>query len=246
MTLAGAPDWQSQIAATSTLLAKASRNSNAVFVLDITAGLLPQHMGIIVSIVYKAGNAAPSVDWQVQDTTLGIALLLDSAQSSTYPTMQVLPFPGQYVIQNPGDSIGVQFSPNGAGAFVGDVYVYGVTVPPITIPQPITPEHGVLLSSGIINMPAASNGNILSQSQPGFVNRVKHLCANHVAAAAAVSRVSWSDQFSAVPHLETLDLAVANFVWNNIVDFDNVVGINYNNGSSQAHRCMVSYYAVPQ
>lgn len=246
MTLPGALDWQNQYAETAFLLGSTSRNSNAAFTVDITATLAPQHMGIVVALVPKAGNACASVDWQVFDSTLGIGLLLDTAQSMTQPTMQALAFPGQYVVLNPANTIIVQFLPNGVGNLVADVYVYGVTTMPITLPQTHLPDRSVLLNSGIINVPAGTTGNVLSQAQPGFINRVKMMSANHVAAAAAVARVSWVDQFSANPHIETLDTAVANFVWNNLVDFDNTVGLSYVNGSSVAHRCMVAFEQVPQ
>lgn len=246
MTLVGNPDWQQQIAATSTLLASTSRNSAAVFTLRIDQALLPQHMAIAVAIVFKGGNTSAAVDWQLIDNTLGTALLLDTAQASTQPNMQVMPFPGAYVLVNPASQLVIQFSPDGVGTLIADVYVYASTYVPLVIPQARLADHSVLLSSGIINMPASSNGNVLSQALPGMMNRVRHLCANHVTAATGVTRVSWSDQFSTVPHLETFDLGTANFVWDNIVQWDNVVGVNFNNGTTQAVRTMVSYEQVPQ
>lgn len=246
MTLVGAPDWQQQIAATSTVLGSKSVNSAAVQTIRIDQTLLPQHVAIAVAIIWKPGNACKTVDWQLIDSTLGVGLLLDSAQSNQQPNMQVQPFPGQYVIVNPANQLIVQFAPDGTGVLVADLYVYAMGTLPMVIPQQRLANGSTLLTSGIVNMPAATNGNVLGQSVPGFYNKVRLLSANHVTAAAAVARVSWSDQFTTVPQLETLDLAVANFVWNNVVEWDNVLGVNYNNGSSQTHRVMLSYQQLPQ
>lgn len=246
MTLPGALDWQGQIADTAALLGSTTRNSAAVFTIDITATLSPQHMGIVVAIIPKGGNACPSVDWQVIDNTLGVGLLLDTAQSMTQSAMQVVAFPGQYVALNPANQILVQFAPNGFGALVADVYVYGVTNLPLIIPTPKLDSHSVLMNTGPVNIPAGTSGNVLTQSQPGMLNRVKGLSINHIVAAAAAARISWSDQFSANPHYEIIDPAVANFVWILVVEFDNVIGLNVNNGTSQPVRCMVAFEQVPQ
>lgn len=246
MTMPDIADWQLPVAPTTNLLASTSRNSNAVFTLDITSTLLPQSTAIAVAIIFKAGNAATSVDWQVIDNTLGLGLVLDTAQLATQPGMQVQPFPGAYTQLNPGNDLVVQFEPNGFGNLVADVYVYGVTSFPLIIPQTRLWNRSVLLDSGAVVIPAGTTGNVLTQATPGFVNRVKLLCANHVTAAAAAARVQWVDQFSAVPHLETIDPAVANFVWNNVVDFDNVIGLSFVNGTSQPYRAMVAYEQVPQ
>lgn len=246
MTLPGALDWQEQIAETAFLLASQSVNTGAVVNLDITATLLPQHMAIAIAIVWHPANACRTVDWQLFDRTLGTALLLDSAQSEQQPNMQVMPFPGAYASENPANTLQVQFVPDGSGNLVADLYVYGLTSMPLMIPQTRLADRSVLLDSGPVNIPAGTTGNVLAQATPGFVNRVKLLAANHTLAAAAVARVSWIDQFGLVPHFETLDTAVANFVWNNIVDFDNVVGLSYVNGSTQPHRVMVAYEQIPQ
>lgn len=248
MTLVGAPDWQQQIAATSTLLASTSRNSNAVFNLPIQAALLPQHLGIVVAVVFKAGNASTSVDWQLIDATLGIGLLLDTVQLNTQTNVQVMTFPGAYAVANPSNTLNVQFTPSGPGNLVADVYVYGVTHLPLSIPQPRQADTGLIVNSGPITVPAASTGNVLGQATGGFVHEIIALSGNHATAAAAVTRVQWIDQFGTNPHFETFDTATANQVWNVVpgIPFRNSIGLSFVNGSSQPWRVFVTYRDVPQ
>ena len=246
MTLPGALDWQEQIAETAFLLGSTVRNSGAVFSIDITATLSPQHMAIAVAIVFHTTNACATVDWQLMDTTLGTALLLDTAQAENQPNMQVMPFPGAYALQNPGNTITVQFLPDGSGTLVADVYVYGLTSVPLMIPQTRLADRSVLMNQGPITVPAGTTGNVLTQATPGFIRRVKMLSVNHITAAAAAARIAWVDQFSANPHLETIDPAVANFTWVNVVDFDNVIGLSVVNGTSQPVRCSAAFELIPQ
>lgn len=247
MTLVGAPDWQQQIAATSTLLGSTTRNSAAAFSVRIDTALLPQHVGIVVSIIFKAGNACQTVDWQIFDATLGIGLALDTAQVQNQAGMQVVAFPGQYVIQNPANTVNVNFAPDGTGVLVADVYVYAVSQLPLSIPQPRQPDTNFATTFAPLTVPAASTGNVVPQATPGFCWEVLALNANHVTAAAAVARVSWANQFSTNPLFETFDTAVANFVWNVVPTvFRNVVGLSFINGTSQPIRVMATVRQVPQ
>jgi hypothetical protein len=239
-------DWQLPVAPTINLIGFTTRNNAAAFSIPIAATLLSQSTAVAVAIVFKPGTAVIQVGWFLQDVTLNAAITLNTVYNSSNPGLQVRPFPGFYIIENPGHDLEVEFTPIGGANLVADVYVYGVASLPILVPQIGLNGATEALAQAVVNVAAATTTTIVADPPAGMLNRYLLLGVNHITAAAAAARVSWLNGIGGNPFLTTIDPAVANFVWNNIVQLDSTHGIQLANGTSQPVQALVTFQTLPQ
>ena len=124
MTMPDISDWQTPIAPTSKLIGVLFNTNFLAGSIRIDGTLLPQATGVAISIVFKPGNASSGVAWFVQDNTLARALTLNTVYDAGNPGMQVRPFAGAYVLENPGNDLEVQLATINAGVIVAQIQCY--------------------------------------------------------------------------------------------------------------------------
>ena len=243
MSLPDIADFQAPVAPTANLLGFTHRTNAAPFAIEIDAVLLKQSTAIAVLIVFFGTTACTQVAWFLQDITINAAIGLNAVFTSFNPGMQVRPFPGDYVYENVGHNLSVEFSPIGGGNLVADVYVYGLSNPPVVLSQTGLNGFTDIQNVSAVTVPAATTSTILAAPPSGMMNRIVSVWANHVTAAAAVARVGFVGGigFAGAFLLEVFDTAVANFQLDRQVQWDTTVALQYNNGSSQPHLVGCAY-----
>lgn len=240
MTLAGAPDWQQQNAPTFTLLGTIAFNGGAQQTVDVTAALLPHHTGVWLYWVQGAGTLDPFINVAVGvaagDTTLVDFTTLFSGQEVQAP------LPGSFPVDT-GQSVIVSAKPRDtAGTPVkGTVFVFGVTQLPVANYQARFHDIGVMDGTGAVTVNAGATTTVLPAATTGTYNRVKMLGYNHVAAGAAVARMTWINGNSGLAFAQAIDPAVANTDRQWSVDFAVRGAIALTNGLSVAVLAEIAY-----
>lgn len=243
MTLPDIADFQAPVAPTANLLGFVHRNSTQPFAIEIDSTLLKQSTAVAVLIVFLGGTSVTQVAWFLQDVTANAAIGLNAVFTSFNPGMQVRPFPGDYVYENTGHNLSVEFAPIGGGTLIADVYVYGLSNPPVVLAQ--TGFNGLTDIQNIapVTVAAATTTTVLAAPPSGMFNRIISVWVNHVTAAAAVARCGFQGGigFGTGFLLEFFDTATAAFQIDRQVVWDTTIALSYNNGSSQPHLVGVAY-----
>lgn len=210
---------------------------------DITPMILPYHMGLLLTWVSEAG----SNDFFINATVHGTVGPVDFLGQSTINSggSVVVAIPGQYPVATGGlIQIILQPRPSAFTPVVGQLFVYALTAPPLINVEQRWLTIGVL--NGVVATIAASSTAALVPAAPaGYYNRVKSLSYNHIAAGAAVSRVSFIDNGSGQALDTFVDLAAANQRQGQSYDLLNVNGILLNNGASVAVQGVAAYELWP-
>lgn len=243
MSMPDISDFQLPNAPTANLLGFTHRNSTQPFAIEIDTALLKQSTAIAVLIVFNGGTSVTQVAWTIQDVTLSAGISLEATFTSFNPGMQVRPFPGDYVYENAGHNVSVEFSPLGGGTLIADVYVYGLATPPVFVPQVGLNGFTDIQNIAPVTVAAATTTTVVAAPPTGMFNRIVTVWANHVTAAAAVARCGFQGGIGSGTGLllEFFDLAVANFQIDRQVVWDTTVALSYVNGSSQPHLVGVGF-----
>lgn len=243
MTIPDITDFQLPIAPTANLLGFTHRNSTQPFGIEIDTALLKQSTAIAVLIVFNGATSVIQVAWTIQDVTLSAGISLEATFTNFNPGMQVRPFPGDYVYENIGHNITVEFSPLGGGTLIADVYVYGLATPPVVIPQVGLNGFTDIQNIAPVTVLAGTTQTVVPAPPSGLFNRIVTVWANHTTAAAAVARVGFLGGIGSGTGmlLELFDTATASFQFDRQVQWDTTVALQYVNGSSQNHLVGVGF-----
>lgn len=127
MTLAGAPDWQTQQASAITPVGTLAVNTSTSQSLDVTAGILPYHAALQIYWIASLASVGEAVQVGV-NATLNSASFLPSTLIGD-GDMTICSVPGRYVTDNAGNTLTVTAAVPSGGAkpLQGTLLVFAIS-----------------------------------------------------------------------------------------------------------------------
>lgn len=173
MTGVGFPDGTLRQASSVDFLGAQAINTNGTQNIDITALILPSHVGLlfvwVASLAYLGGGVVVSVDASLNSVRLVPATLIGDGGETTEP------FPGIYITDNAGNTCTLNVSlPAGTpGPALGNLLVFGVNATPLSIPSIRQSQIGRGKTTGAVTVAATSTVTVLAAPAAGTYYRIK-------------------------------------------------------------------------
>ena len=245
MTLAGAPDFQTQNAPTFTPLGNLAINGAAPVTLDVGPVVFPYHQALMFYWVASPISAGSPI---LASCTLGLSSL-PIAQPTNIADGGSTQFalPGALIVNNSTTCVvQIQPSPLGVSPVTGSLFIFGLTVNPLSIPVVRREYIGLGHAVGNVNIALGTTGTVLPAAPSGSYYRIKHLSARaNGAAPAAAALNAWTDLSLGTQLSYYRTQGLVNEVDDTEVDVECFGGLSYNNGSTSAFRCSVWYELWP-
>jgi len=235
MTLAGAPDFQSQQAPTFTSLGTLTINGAAPVTLDVGPLIQPNHQGIMLVWVAALASAGSPI---LADITLGLSSLpiMDPTDIGDGNNV-IAAIMGSLVTDNATTCVvEIQPSPSGVSPVTGSVFIFGITNPPLVIPTIRRAYIGSGTARGNVIVAAGTTVTVVPAAPTGKYNRIKSLYWRSNGVGTANRLLSWNDLGSgssfAFDHSTGTNISTGGLT----LDMENLNGVSFTNGDTTEYR----------